>query len=354
MRQLINSKFAPQRHVNRFLCLALFGCLLFSACESGGENGDGTNTATTDSSTTSPATPVSAKTFKNLPYNIQDTANPQQMLDIHLPENVSAPRPCLVYFHQGGWAVDSKDDPLIPEIAYLLQHQYIIANCNYRLTGAVDTSNTATFPDQIHDCKAAIRFLKANAATYHIDSSRIVVCGQSSGGYLATMLGTTGGVASLEDKSMGAPDVSSRVRAVIDYFGPTDFMLLDNYPNIPLDSCKTTEPILVPDFLKTHIDAPSFESAFMGCETLRDCDPAKIAAANPLGYISPDDPPFLIYHGLQDCVIPDSASMALHQTLSAANVASELVLVPHAGHIDSVRYSTPAYKEKVLNFLGGL
>ena len=142
-------------------------------------------------------------------------------LDLYLPESVSRP-PLVVWIqHGGGWRGGSKMNPKLLE---LTRHGYAMASISYRLT------DNAIFPAQIHDCKAAIRWLRANAARFGYSADWIAVAGSSAGGHLALLVGTSGNVESLEGEVGGHFDQSSTVQAVIDYFGPSDFVLRGKTP----------------------------------------------------------------------------------------------------------------------------
>ena len=139
-------------------------------------------------------------------------------LDVYWDETAEGTMPLIVCVHGGGWTEGSKD--WCPALR-MVKSGYVAASINYRL------SQHAPFPAQIHDCKAAIRWLRAHAKDYHIDPKRIGVWGGSAGGHLVALLGTTGGNKELEGSVGGNMEQSSRVQAVCDFFGPTD--LFDFY-----------------------------------------------------------------------------------------------------------------------------
>ncbi|MEM7455677.1 MAG: alpha/beta hydrolase fold domain-containing protein, partial [Planctomycetota bacterium] len=159
---------------------------------------------------------------------VEDDAHERHKLDIYLPADAASdenesdsasrePRPLVVWVHGGGWRNgDKRGTPATT----LLEHGYVVASINYRLSGH------AIFPAQVHDCKAAIRWLRANAETYNIDPQRIGVWGSSAGGHLVAMLGTSGDDDTMEGQ-IGVTGVSSRVQAVCDWFGPTDFTVMN-------------------------------------------------------------------------------------------------------------------------------
>ncbi len=157
-----------------------------------------------------PKLPAGVKVLRDLQY--VEGGHERNRLDLYLPEKAEGRLPLVVWIHGGAWWAGSKDGcPAVP----LTAKGYAVASINYRL------SQHAVFPAQIEDCKAAIRWLRANAAKYHLDADHIGVWGASAGGHLVAMLGTTGNVKELEGKG-GNLDQSSRVQCVVDWFGPSD------------------------------------------------------------------------------------------------------------------------------------
>ncbi|HEV3142992.1 MAG TPA: alpha/beta hydrolase, partial [Gemmataceae bacterium] len=155
-----------------------------------------------------PKLPEGARAEKNLEYGPHE----RNQLDLYLPKS-DGPNPLIVWVHGGAWWAGSKDGGIAP--LPLLEKGYAIASINYRY------SKQAIFPAQIEDCKAAVRFLRANAKKYHLDSDHVGVIGASAGGHLVALLGTTGDVKELEGDGLNK-EFSSRVQAVVDVFGPAD------------------------------------------------------------------------------------------------------------------------------------
>jgi len=245
--------------------------------------------------------PEGWKVHKDLAYVSFATA--RQKLDLYLPPG-AGPRPLVIWIHGGGWRGGSKDNPL--PLRSLANEGYAIASVGYRL------SNQARFSAQIEDCKAGIRWLRAHAAEYGIDPNRFAVWGSSAGGHLAALLGTAGDKFDIGEHT----GLSSRVQAVVDYFGPTDFLRMDQHalPSAPFKH-----------------DAPeSPESQLVG-GPIRENDIA-VARANPATYASRDDPPFLIVHGDQDPLVPLHQSVILEEALRKAGVPARLYVVKGAGH----------------------
>jgi len=228
----------------------------------------------------------------------------RQKLDLYVPKErePNGPRALIVWVHGGAWLGGSKERP--PALQFLEQG-YAVASVNYRL------SQHALFPAQIEDCKAAIRWLHANAGPYGYDPNRIGVWGASAGGHLVALLGTTGGVKEFDvGPNRG---VSSRVRAVCDFFGPTDFTKMSSFPST-----------------MNHDAADAPESKLIGGPIQENKD--KVQRANPITYVTKDDPPFLIVHGDSDPLVPHNQSELLRAALQKAGVDVTFYTVKGGGH----------------------
>jgi acetyl esterase/lipase len=268
--------------------------------------------------------------YPNLDY--VGNGNSKQFLDLYVPTGLTQPAPLIIYIHGGGWSGGAKGGAL-DFCDTLLKNGYVVADINYRLSG------DSIFPAQIYDCKAAVRWLKSNALLYNIDTCRVAVTGSSAGGHLASLLGTSGGVDSLENFALGSTNTTSKVHAVIPFYGPSDFMQMQSHiPLTPPDSC--TNPM-------DHLAPTSPESKLLGCSGILTC-PDKVKKANPITYIDSNDPPFKLFHGSFDCSVPVYQSIILDSTLTSFGVYSLLVILPHVGHAfrpDSLQ------KLDMLNFL---
>jgi acetyl esterase/lipase len=224
-------------------------------------------------------------------------------LDLYLPKD-GQDLPLIINIHGGAFKMGSKDNGMPFEY---LAKGYAVASINYRL------SQHAVFPAQIEDCKAAVRWLRAHAGEYRLDPRRFAALGSSAGGHLAAMLGTTGEVKPFD---VGANlDQSSAVQAVVDYFGPTDFLQMDAHR--------------LPNGM-AHDPADSPESELIGGAIQENKE--KTARANPITYVSKDDPPFLICHGDLDPLVPHHQSELLAAALKAAGVPVTFYTVKGAGH----------------------
>ena len=248
-----------------------------------------------------PRVPEGATAYRDLAY--VTNGHPRQKLDLYLPKD-GKNLPLIINIHGGAWQGGSKE--MDARLDYLARG-YAVASINYRL------SQHAVFPAQIEDCKAAVRWLRANAAKYHLDPARFAAWGSSAGGHLAALLGTTGDVKTFDVGENLA--LSSRVQAVVDYFGPTDFLQMDAHrlSNGQVhDSSRSPESLLIGGPLQENKD--------------------KAAQANPITYVTKDAPPFLICHGDADPLVPHHQSELLEAALKKAGVPVTLYTVKGAGH----------------------
>ncbi|MZP30466.1 alpha/beta hydrolase fold domain-containing protein [Heliobacterium undosum] len=265
----------------------------------------------------------------DVPYaNLSDA----QKLDIYLPNEGKGPFPVILSIHGGGFMFGDKADGQLTPMLEGLNRGYAVVGVNYRLSGE------AQFPKQINDIKAAIRWIRANAERYQLNPDKIAVWGGSAGGNLSALAGTSAHVKDLEDLTLGNPEQSSQVKAVVDWFGPVDFLKMDDQFRV---SGKGTP---------NHNNADSFESKLIGKQITEA--PELVKAANPETYITPDDPPFFIQHGTEDKLVPTEQSVnfakRLENVLGKEKVVLELL--QGAGHGDP-QFSKDENVKKVLDFL---
>ncbi|HYN03338.1 MAG TPA: alpha/beta hydrolase [Vicinamibacteria bacterium] len=249
--------------------------------------------------------PEGTKVLKDLAYVAG--GHERQKLDLYLPPTGTR-WPLVVSIHGGAFRMGSKEGEPSRSAGAFVARGFAVAALNYRL------SQHAVFPAQVEDCKAAVRWLRANAARYGYDPSRVASYGGSAGGHLAAMLGTTGDVKAFD---VGAHlDQSSRVQAVVDFFGPTDFLQMDAH--------RLNAQAMV------HDTPDSPESQLVG-GPIRD-NPDEVARANPITYVTKDDPPFLIIHGDADILVPHHQSVLLEAALAKAGVPVRFVTIPGGLH----------------------
>ncbi len=232
------------------------------------------------------------------------------------------PLPLIVWIHGGAWRAGSKE---ANPAARFVDDGYGSASISYRL------SQVATFPAQLHDCKAAIRWLRAHAEKYDIDAERVAVWGSSAGGHLVAMVGTSGDVEELEGQ-LGHPSESSRVQAVVDYFGPTTFTKMDSAGSRMVhDDAKSPESLLVGGAIQEHPDL--------------------VRRADPITYVTSDDPPFLIVHGDKDPLVPYNQSELLAAALKEHGVEHTLRTAKGGGHGNGGEFTSPELVQMVKAFL---
>ncbi|MEW6307010.1 MAG: prolyl oligopeptidase family serine peptidase [Verrucomicrobiota bacterium] len=263
--------------------------------------------------------PEGVKAHRDLEYVAN--GHERHKLDLYVPEKADGPLPLLIWIHGGGWQNGSKDG-CPPLRGGYTERGYAVASINYRLSGH------ATFPAQIEDCKAAIRWLRAHARQYNLDPQRFGVWGSSAGGHLVALVGTSGDV---KEFDVGAHlDQSSRVQAVCDYYGPTDFTVFVTTPGY-----------------ESHAGAQSPEAKLIGGAVMENKD--KAARVNPITFVTKDDPPFLIVHGDKDPTVPLNQSQLLFAALKKAGVSARFHTIKGAGH-GGPGFSQPEIETMVRDF----
>lgn len=253
--------------------------------------------------------------------------NAAQTLDLYLPETTPDHAvPLIVHIHGGGWM---GGDKYPCACAILAAHGYVVASIEYRF------SQIAKFPAQIQDCFAALRWLRGNAASYHIDTDRVGVIGGSAGGHLAALIGTAGG------KGIFPPigehrDQSERVQAVCDIFGPSDFTSV----------MKQAEVVEAVKFL-IEFNTPRDPYSQLIGTALGDNEASR--AVSPITYIDEENPPFLILHGTHDPVVPFAQSEELAAKLRKAAVPVWLQSIPGGSH-GGPGFAKPEVKRLIQDF----
>jgi len=273
--------------------------------------------------------------YLDVPYTPFAKRSLSQTLDIYLPNEGDGPFPVILAIHGGAFmGCDKADMQLLPMLEGL-ERGYAVVALNYRL------SWEATFPALVQDVKAAVRWLRGNADWYYLDPERIAAWGGSAGGYLSTMLGVSAGIAELEDLSLGNPDQPSNVQAVVDWFGPTDFLKMDE--QLEANGLAPTEGM-------KHNSKDSPESWLLGGKITEI--PEKVKVANPETYIREDAVPFLIQHGTADSTVPVQQSIDLAENLRHVCGDDRVVLDLIEGfeHGDR-RFDSPVNVKRVLDFI---
>ena len=218
----------------------------------------------------------------------------------------SQPRPAILEIHGGGWSSGEKNPQHVLSLA---QAGFFCVSIDYRL------SPRHLFPAHLHDCKAAVRWLRVHAADLGIDGERIGVWGGSAGGHLAALLGTSYEVSELEGNS-GWSGVSARVQAVVSVCGASDFS------QVSLEHLAANPVPLFGGPVHEH--------------------PELVQLANPIAHLRPDAPPFLLFHGDADELSPYKQSVLLREALEQAGVPVTL----HTAHGGKHGF-TPEWDERI-------
>ena len=298
------------------LAIAIFSFISVTSCSK-------------DDGTTNPVNPIAteeAQTIKDVAYALTSSA---QKIDVYVPAG-TGPFPAVVLIHGGAFKAGDKAMEAT-NAAKLVANGYVAISINYRLSGE------AIFPAGVHDAKAAIRFVRANASAYRINPDKIGTWGASSGGYFSAILGTSSGDAYLEGTQGSHLTTSSKVQACIDWFGPINF------------STMVSEGLAL-GFASTY-DVNN-ESQFLGVDANNTTNIAIVNKANPTTYIDANDPPFWIQVGSVDPLIPYTQSLNFYTSLNSILGSSKVgyELIAGAGHGGAL-FSTEANLTKAIAFL---
>jgi acetyl esterase/lipase len=243
-------------------------------------------------------TKPAVRTERDLVYGKGGTTDLK--LDLAMPKDGNGLFPAVLCIHGGGWRAGQRQD-LDKTIEGFAAHGYVAVTISYRLT------TEAKFPAQIEDAKAAVRWLRANAGKYHINPQRIGVVGFSAGAHLACLLGLTDQKDGLEGRG-GHAEESSRVQAVVSFFGPTDF------------TTKTWSDDLEKSLLVPFVGATFAER------------PDLYRKISPISYVSKGHPPFLFFHGTNDTLVNVRHSRLLAEKLRKVGVDAKVIELEGEGH----------------------
>ena len=244
-------------------------------------------------------------------------------LDIYKLKQHTSPY-LIVWIHGGAWHSGSKENPPLG----MLEHSYALASVDFR------ASTEKAFPAPVHDIKAAIRFLRANAATYGYRADKIIIWGASSGGHLAALVATTNNHPTLEGTLGKYTSTSSSVQACIDFFGPTNFLTILNQST--------------PHGLNVRLPALAI---LLGKPVEQVPDLAKLAS--PVYQVTANAPPLFIVHGEQDIQVPINQSIELMSVYKSKNLPVQIEFIPNAGH-SSPEYAKKELMNKMAGFLKGV
>ena len=258
--------------------------------------------------------------------------SPAQALDIYLPDEGEGPFPVVFHIHGGAFAFGDKRDAGVEPFLSGLREGFAVVSANYRL------SQEATFPAGLKDLKTALRWLRAHAAEFKLDPGRVAACGPSAGGYFVAMLCVTEGIEEFEGAELGYPDQSSAVQAGVDWFGPTNFLTMD-------------EQAVASGLGRAIHSLPgSPESLFLGAPV---CEALELARkASPITNVRPGIAPLLVQHGRLDDLVPYQQSVEFVQAVREQAGADrvEFDLFDEAGHMDPL-FLTPENMARVFSFL---
>lgn len=258
-----------------------------------------------------------------------------QKMDIYLPDEGVGPFPVIIEIHGGGFMIGGKSEDISPMLEGL-KRGYAVVSVGYRLSGE------AKWPAAINDVKGAIKYLRANAEKYKIDKNRFATWGGSAGGNLSALAAVSGDNKELVDESMGYKDISDRVQAAVDWFGPIYFSNMDN---------EFKELGVAPVMGATNSEN-SAESKYLG-KTIGSIEAEPLVkAASPMTYIDDKVPPVYIQHGDADKNIPITQSKKFYEKLVSAVGKEKVVfeVIPGAGH-GGEKFNDKENVKKILDFL---
>lgn len=241
-------------------------------------------------------------------------------LDLHLPDTDRAP-PLVIYLHGGAWRMGDKAE--VPP--FLVENGYAVASLDFR------SSEEARFPANVHDIRAGIRFLRAQAAQYGYRADRIAVTGSSSGGHLAALVGVTNGHPELEGDIGDHDTVSSSVQAIITWVGASNLA--------------TIIPQSTPEGLKLRVPALQLLLGALPEEV-----PDLTWLASPVSHVDATDPPVLILHGDQDLTIPVNQALELDAAYRRAGLVADMMIINGVGHVARPFFTGPA-TDRAVEFL---
>jgi acetyl esterase/lipase len=250
------------------------------------------------------------------------SGDPAQRLDLHQPADRQSNAPLIIWVHGGAWRSGSKSD--VP-IAGLLKHGFVIASVDYRLTPQ------APFPAQVHDIKAAMRFLRSRAVEYGVDAQRFFIAGSSAGGHLAALVGVSAGVSELEGSDQSNTSDSSSVAAIVSYYGASNLQtILDQSTPFGLTVRVPALQLLLGGQPNDH--------------------PNKAILASPIAHVEASDPPLFLIHGDHDPQMPIEQAYELQRAYRQAKLSVQMHIVPGGVHGGKGFYE-PEVLAKVAQFL---
>jgi len=260
-------------------------------------------------------------------------------LDLYLPTSPASVSALVIFVHGGGWSSGNKD-VIQPAMLPLLAQGIALASINYRLVNSSDASlyggmSAVIFPAAVHDVKAAVRFLRANAAAYALDPARFALWGGSAGSHLAALAGLSAGNSALEGVVGNHLGTSSAVQLIVDAYGPTDLLRMGpdatqaGFPGAGWDAPNTAHALFIGcgaqgmGAIRANIENPV--APWPQCL-------AQANLANPILHVDASDPPVWIGHATDDPLVPWPQSQRLYDALQTASVPTSFVRAVNGGH----------------------
>lgn len=256
---------------------------------------------------------------ENIAYSSDD--NVKHLLDLYLPFDGMGDLPVVIFIHGGGWISNDKYADMgymMNTMAAMLNNGFAVASIDYRF------AQDAVFPLILQDCNEGVSYLYDHAEEYNLDFENVALMGFSAGGHLASLMGTSQNN-EVHDFYVDRTYRPFQYKAVVDYYGPTDLVLLPG-----------------------NEDPDSPEATLIGAEPLLHPDLAKVAS--PITYLDKNDPPFIIYHGEKDNILSNKQSKLFSAWLTHFGVDNKITIVKDAPHFGPM-YDVPEIREEVIDFL---
>lgn len=264
-----------------------------------------------------------AHSWEDIPYANDD---PLQKLSIYTPGD-DGNYPLLVYVNGGGWVQQLVHHQTVPGAWMAPSQGYALASIGYRL------APKDHWPAQIHDVKAAIRFLRAHADEYGYNADKIIAWGNSAGGHILGMCCATNTLPTFEDLNMGNAEYSSSIQGLISFYAPSDLYQMELGSHISDEEMKelSESPVELTD---KRDGMNKLENILLGCRAL--ANPSVAALASPINFVTPDFPPVYFLHGLDDPIVPYTQSAAMYNMVRfvCGNDRAKIEMFPGAGHGD--------------------
>ena len=279
--------------------------------------------------------------FIDLPY--ATTNDPDQKLDIYLPDEGDGPFPLIIFVHGGGWVMGGRRNSTMPGVFKFMSQGYAMATIEYRLAPAVH------WPAPLEDVRCAIRFLRANAAQYHLDPTKFAIMGNSAGGHLANMAAALGGRNILRGEQLGYADVDDSVQCLISVFSPTDIYKLDMDDWFTLFLSERQHGNIV---INSDAQDPAEKNHNIMLGFVARENPAGAANASPIDYVTESFPPAYYLQGLRDQIVPYTQSLSMWRKVNmvCGKSHAKLELFPEAMHGDEAM-KTDEVMNHILDFV---